>query len=79
MPMQTQCGHLMCFACLQALLEYVDFYYCYALIFFAAKNATIGPMAGIEPVPEPAFPVQRSNQLSYRGKTILIFTHIANG
>jgi hypothetical protein len=32
MPMQTQCGHLMCFSCLQILLEYVDFLYCYALI-----------------------------------------------
>jgi hypothetical protein len=28
-PMQTHCGHLMCFACLQTLLEYVDLLYCY--------------------------------------------------
>jgi hypothetical protein len=36
--MQTHCGHLMCFACLQALLEYVDLLYCYgyAKIPFAA-------------------------------------------
>ena len=78
MPMQTQCGHLMCFACVQTLLEYVDFLYCYALILLAAKNATIGPLAGIEPA-APSFPVQRSNQLSYRGKTIPIFTHCATG
>jgi hypothetical protein len=25
MPMQTQCGHLMCSSCLQTLLEYVNF------------------------------------------------------
>ena len=52
MPMQTQCGHLMCFACLQTLLEYVDFPYRYALILFAAKNAAIEyrPYAEIEPV-----------------------------
>jgi hypothetical protein len=37
-PMQTQCGHLMCFTCLQTLLEYVDFLYCYASKLFAAKK-----------------------------------------
>ena len=33
------------------------------------KNAAHGPLGGIEPI-RPAIPVQRSNQLSYRGQLL---------